>query len=288
MGTQIHAGKNYRRVVELIQSGAIGSVSECHVWCPKNWANGKFVKTDKPVPAHLDWDLWLGPAPQRVWQPGIHPGDWRRFWEYGNGTLGDMGCHYMDLPFWALKLKYPTSVSAEGPGLDPDGTPDTLAVHWNYPARGEMPAVKVSWYDGNVKSKMPAALFEKDAVLAKREKEKSFESGVLFIGEKGMLVADYDHYRLFPEEKFKDFQPPAPTIPDSIGHHNEWIAACKSSGPTTCNFDYSGPLSEAILLGNVAFRVGQTLDWDAENLKARGCPAADPIIRREYRKGWEL
>ena len=288
MGTQIHAGKNYRRVVEIVQSGAIGKVTECRVWCPKNWANGRFVKSDKPVPATLDWDLWLGPAPERAYQPGIHPGDWRRFWDYGNGTLGDMGCHFMDLPFWALKLRHPDLVVAEGPAVDPVGAAESLTVAWTYPAREEMPAVKVSWYDGKAPASMLAAFTVKGGVLAPREKENRWESGVLFMGDKGMLLADYDRYRLFPDEQFAGFKAPAPTIPDSIGHHAEWIDACKKGGATTCNFDYSGALSEAILLGNVAFRTGKPINWDGENLKARDCPDADAFIRREYRKGWEM
>ena len=290
MGTQIHAGKNYRRVVEIIQSGAIGKVTECLVWCPKGWSGGRFIKSDKPVPANLDWDLWLGPAPLRAYQPGIHPAEWRRYWDYGNGTLGDMGCHFMDLPFWALKLRHPATIAVEGPAVNADGTGDSLSVHWTYPAREELPAVKISWFDGTAHPNL-GTIPNKNGIPVttnKDKKEQRWENGVLFIGDKGSLLADYDRYKLFPEEQFDGYTPPAPTIPDSIGHHAEWIDACKKGGSTTCNFDYSGALSEAILLGNVAYRTGKTIDWDAEQLKARGCPEADAFIQREYRKGWEL
>ena len=282
MGTQIHAERNYRRVVELVQSGAIGKVTEVHVWCGKGWADGRFIKEEKPVPANMDWDLWLGPAPQRSFQPGIHPANWRKFWEYGGGTLGDMGCHYMDLPFWALKLRHPDAVEAEGPPVHAEGTPQDLTVHWSYPAREEMPACTVSWYDGKSRPKVLSELKAKDP------KEIKYDNGVLFIGDKGMMLADYGRHKLLPEENFADFKAPPPTIPDSIGHYNEWIKAIKTGGTTTCNFDYSGALSEAILLGNVAYRVGQKFTWDAKELKAVNCAKAEELIRREYRKGWEL
>src|SRR5688572_898738 len=145
MGTQIHAGSNYRRVVEVIQSGAIGPVREVYNWCNKGWSDGRFVVTDQPAPANLDWDLWLGPARERPYSPNIHPANWRRFWEYGSGTFGDMACHVMDLPFWALNLRHPTAVSAEGPELHPDGAPNWCKAAYEFPSRGEQPAVKFYW-----------------------------------------------------------------------------------------------------------------------------------------------
>ncbi|HLX62697.1 MAG TPA: Gfo/Idh/MocA family oxidoreductase [Planctomycetota bacterium] len=307
MGTQIHAEPNYRRVVELVQSGAIGSVNEVHVWCGKGWTDGRFVKDDKPCPPTLDWDLWLGPAPQHPYQSNIHPANWRKFWDFGGGTLADMGCHYTDLPFWALKLKHPDSCWAEGPPVHPDGTPQNLTIHWTFPARGELAAVKLHWYDGGARPQIlssPEIKGMKEKVRTKDGKELEqpvqWGSGVLFIGDKGMLLADYGRRKLLPEEKFKDFAPPPQSIAASKGHHAEWINAIKNNGygagsegntganGTTCNFEYSGALSETILLGNVAFRTGQKLDWDAKELKATNCPAADAFIRREYRKGWVL
>jgi len=277
MGTQIHAGDNYRRVVEMIQAGAIGPVHEVHVWCGKNWGGGQRPTETPPVPPHIHWDLWLGPAPERPYHPCYLPGQWRRWWDFGNGTLGDMACHYMDLPFWALKLRHPISVQAEGPPVHPETCPTRLIVRYEFPARDDMPPVEFTWYDGSNRPSLPA---EWNIPVG--------GAGVLFVGKEGQLRADYGSRQLYPKEKFADYQPPEPTIPSSIGHHQEWIHACKTGEPTTCNFDYSGALSEAVLLGNVAYRVGKKLQWDGAAMKATNCPEADRYLRREYRQGWTL
>ena len=277
MGTQIHACSNYRRVVELVQSGAIGPITDVHVWCGKDWGGGRRPKDNPPVPEHIHWDLWLGPAPERPYNPCYLPGAWRRWWDFGTGTLGDMACHYMDLPFWALKLRHPTTVETEGPPVDPEGCPHKLIVRYEFPARGDMPACRLTWYDGSNRPKLPAAWGIPVG-----------GAGVVFVGQQGQMFADYGSWRLYPEAKFAGFKPPEPTIPDSIGHHKEWIVACKTGSPTTCSFDYSGALTEAVLLGTVAYRVGKKLKWDGENLKATGCPEADQYLRREYRQGWTL
>ncbi len=282
MGTQIHAGDNYRRVVEVIQSGAIGPVREVFNWCNKGWSDGRFG-TSKPAPAHLNWDIWLGPAKQREFCEGIHPANWRRFWEYGSGTFGDMACHVMDLPFWALNLRYPTSAACEGPELHPDGAPAWTKCDFDFPARGDLPAVKFHWSDGGAHHE-----------LVKNTKDPSGKSlsewglGVLFVGDKGMLAADYGRYVLLPQDKFTDFKAPEKSIPASIGHWREWVQACKTGSPTTCNFDYSGALTETVLLGIVAFRAGAKLDWDAAALKARNSSKADAFVTKEYRKGFEV
>ncbi len=276
LGTQIHAEPNYPRVVEMIQAGTIGDVTEVHVWVGKGWGGGERPEGGQEPPATLDWDLWLGPAPERPFWPGIyHPANWRRWWDFGQGTLGDMACHYMDLPFWALKLRHPTRCEAEGPAVHAETCPLGLIVHYDFPAREGLPPVKLSWYDG-------------DLIPQEVAGERVPGSGVMFIGTEGKMFADYTRYRLFPSDKFANFQPPAKSIPDSIGHHNEWIKACKEGTPTTCNFDYSGALTEAVLLGNVAYRVGQPIEWDAESLKATNCPAADKYISKAYRPGWEV
>ncbi len=283
MGTQIHAEDNYRRVVELVQSGAIGPVRECYTWCNKGWSDGRFAPRNEPVPANLDWDLWLGAAKQRPFQANIHPENWRRFWEYGSGTFGDMACHVMDLPFWALHLRHPTSAVAEGPPVHPDGAPAWCLATYEFPAREEMPAVTLHWSDGG-----------KHFDLVKNTKDYAGKSlaawglGILFVGEKGMLLADYGRRQLLPKEKFAGFQPPKETIAKSVGHWNEWVNACKTGSPTTCNFDYSGALTETVLLGVVAYRTGIKLDWSGKALTATNAREAEKYLTKEYRKGFEV
>lgn len=273
MGTQIHAEPNYRRVVEIIQSGAIGGVKEVHTFVGKDWGGGDRPKGKLEVPAGLDWDLWIGPAPMRPYNRGYVPAEWRRWWDFGGGTLNDMACHHMDLPFWALNLKHPTAVKAEGPPVHPEGAAHWLHVTYEFPARGDMPAVALHWHDG---------------AAADRIKKKlgiSWEDGSLFIGTKGRMLATYGKYKLLPEKEFAGYKPPKPTIPNSIGHYKEWVQACKTGGPTTCNFEYSGALTETVLLGTVAYRLGKPFKWDAMELKASEA-GAEKFIKKEYRKGW--
>lgn len=277
MGTQIHAKPNYRRVVELIEKEAIGPIREVHVWCGRVWTGAGRPAETPPVPAGLHWDLWLGPAPARPYAPGYQPVDWRRWWDFGGGTLGDMGCHYTDLPFWALKLRAPTSIEAEGPPVHPETTPPWLVVRYQFAARGPLPAVQLIWHNG---AKVPELITE--------GKVPAWGSGVLFIGSKGMLLADYDRWRLLPEKDYEGFQPPAPYIPNSIGHHQEWVAACKGGAPALCNFSYAGPVAETVLLGNVAYRSGRKLEWDSAACKVTNTREADRFIRRAYRRGWKL
>ena len=276
MGTQIHASKNYRRVVELVQSGAIGPVREVHVWCEKSWGGDDRPTTTPPIPPGLHYDLWVGPAPYRPYHPAYVPYTWRRWWDFGGGTLADMACHHMDLPFWALKLRQPTKIRAEGPPPHPETAAKWLIVHYEFSARGDLPPVQLTWYDGG---KRPAAFAD--------GKLPEWGDGSLFVGEKGMLLAGYDKHKLVPEEQFAGFTPPAPSIPDSVGHHREWLEACKNGGPTTCNFDYAGALTEAVLLGNVSYRLGKPLTWDAKNLRTNE-PEAERFLRHEYRKPWTL
>ena len=294
MGTQIHAGDNYRRVVELIQTGAIGRVSEVHVWVSRAWgwqstvaaakSNGDIVysherptKSD-PIPANLNWDLWLGPAPKRAFNNIYFPGPkWYRWWDFGNGTMSDLGSHWNDLPFWALDLDFPKTIEASGPAPHPEIAPASMQATYEFGPRGDRPAVNMTWYQGANK---PA--------LWKEKKIPQWGSGVLFVGDKGMLLSDYGKHTLLPEEQYQDFERPEPYIAKSKGHHAEWIHACKTGSPTTCNFEYAGLLTEANHLGNVAYRVGKKLEWDAENLQCPNAPEAEPLIRRKYREGWNL
>ena len=292
MGTQIHAGDNYRRVVELVQSGAIGGVKEVHVWVGRAWGlqSEEAAKKNKdivyvterpkeaaPVPAGLDWDLWLGPAAERPFNPVYFPGPkWYRWWDFGNGTMSDLGSHWNDLPFWALKLKAPLTIASTGGPAHAEIAPASMSATYEYAARGEMPAVKLTWHQGEDKPEIWTA-----GGIPK------WDSGCLFIGDKGMLLADYGKHVLLPEKDFANFQRPPQSIPKSLGHHAEWIDACKTGKPTTCNFEYAGWLTEANHLGNVAFRTGKKLEWNPETLKATNAPEADKFIKREYRKGWE-
>jgi hypothetical protein len=246
--------------------------------------NGDIVHvTERPketsaIPTGLDWDLWVGPAPFRPFNTVYFPGPkWYRWWDFGNGTMSDLGSHWNDLPFWALKLNAPTSIEASGPKPHLEIAPASMQATYEFPARGEMPAVKMIWYQGANK---PPHLIE--------GKIPAWNSGVLFIGDKGMLLSDYSKHVLLPEKEFVDFKKPEPFIPKSIGHYAEWLQACKTGSPTTCNFEYSGWLTESNHLGNVAFRVGKKLIWDADKIKATNAPEANPMIKREYRKGWDL
>ena len=279
MGTQIHATDNYRRVVELVQTGAIGPVREVHVWVSRAWGDGDRPADSQPTPAHLHWDLWLGPAPERPFHPSYISGQprWYKYWDFAGGTLTDLGSHWNDLAFWALKLRHPHTIEAYGPPLNPETAPASYHITWEHGARGQLPPVRHTWYQGADK---PALHTEK--------RIPQWDNGVLFVGDNGMLLADYQKYKLLPEEKFAGFKAPEPFIPASIGHWKEWIVACKTGQPTTCNFDYAGVLTEANQLGNVAYRTGKKIEWDPVKLKAKNCPEAAPYVIGQYRKGWKL
>lgn len=293
MGIQVHASDNFRRVVELIRGGAIGPVSEVHVWVSRAWGrqspeeavqNKDRVSVQErprdtsPVPEGLDWDLWLGPAPYRPFHEVYHPGPkWYRWWDFGSGTMSDLGSHWNDLPFWALDLQAPLTVEASGPPPHPEIAPASMQATYEYPARGQQPPVRLTWYQGTNKPE----IWREGGV-------PQWTNGVLFIGSQGMLLSDYGKHVLLPEERFADFRRPEPSIPPSLGHHREWLEASKNGGPTTCNFEYSGWLTEANHLGNVSYRAGRKLEWDAAAMQAVNCPEADRFIRREYRDGWRL
>jgi len=293
MGIQIHATENYRKVVELIWSGAIGPVREAHVWVSRAWGLQAKEKADQykdivfvenrpaqadPIPAGLDWRLWLGPAKDRPFNNVYFPGPkWYRWWDFGSGTMSDLGSHWNDLPFWALKLKAPRTIEAFGPPAHPEIAPASMTAVYEYDARGDMPAVKLSWHQGENKPE-----------IWKQGGIDQLGNGVLFIGDKGMLLADYGKHKLLPEDKFKDFATPAPTIPRVSSHHQEWLAACRSGAKCSADFEYSGLLTEANHLGNVAYRAGKKITWDAAAMKCPDAPEADQFIKREYRDGWTM
>jgi predicted dehydrogenase len=279
MGTQIHAGDNYRRVVEIVRAGVIGPVSRVHVWCSRRPDVRHLNRfTPKLGSSGFDLDVWVGPAPKHRYDPAYIPFHWRWFWDFGGGILADMACHYMDLAHWALDLGAPAHVEANGK-KDSQGdqeAPDLLRVDYRHPARGERPAVHLTWYNG-----VPGPSLDTVSPF------EGFKDGVLFEGAKGKLLADYGRHKLFPEADFRGFAPPPRSIAASIGHHREWLTAIRTGGPTTCNFAYSGTLAETVLLGNVAYRSHCAFDWDEQAGKPSVAKAAT-FLQREYRKGWSL
>src|SRR5262245_19057223 len=293
MGTQIHAGSNYRRVVELVRGGAIGPVREAHVWVSRAWGRqsqeeakrhrdivwtAERPREEMPVPRGLDWDLWLGPAPARPFNSVYVPGPkWYRWWDFGGGTMSDLGAHWIDLPFWALALDHPRVVEAGGPPPHPEIAPASMWARFEYGPRGILPPVKVTWYQGTERPE-----------LWKEKKIPQWDSGVLFVGARGMLLSDYGRHVLLPEKDFADFKRPPKSIPDSIGHHAEWVRACKTGSPTTCHVGDSGLLTEATHLGNVADRAGKRLECDARAVRIRNAAGAERFLGRDDRKGWTL
>jgi predicted dehydrogenase len=284
MGTQIHASDNYRRMVELIRNGAIGTVKEARVWCSREPKGGSYLPGGTPVPDYINWDLWIGPSQMHPYNPGYIGGclAWNLYWDFGSGQIGDMGSHMMDMAYWALDLKLPTTCEAAGTPVNTDTCPQWLTAEWDHPANDWRPAVKIYWYDGGKKPGMPSKAFDRDEIF----------KGALFKGDKGSLLVDYDYRILMPktDSDMTQYNSPKPKdlIPPSPGHHNEWIIGCKTGKPTLCNFDYSGALIENNMLALVAYRVGKKLEWDAENLMAANCPEADQYIHKTYRRGWVL
>jgi hypothetical protein len=294
MGIQIHAMDNYRRVVELIQSNAIGAVREAHVWVSRAWGwqatdeearqHGDIVTVRErptqaePIPNGLHWDLWLGPAPDRPFNNVYVPGPkWYRWWAFGNGTMSDLGSHWNDLPFWALKLDAPKSIEAIGPDPHPEIAPASMTAIYEYGPRGDLPACKLTWYQGTHKPQ----IWKDNGIPASK-----FPSGVLFVGTNGrMLLSDYNKHVLLPEAEFKDFKRPEPFIADGPSQQQEWLLACKNNTPTGSPFhSYAGLLTEANHLGNVAFRAGQKIVWDSAAMKVTNTRAADPFLGRQPRQ----
>ncbi len=293
MGIQIHATENYRRVVEVVRSGAVGPIREAHVWVSRAWGwqspedakrHRDIISTQDrpkqalPVPAGLDWELWLGPAPHRPFHSVYVPGPrWYRWWDFGSGTMSDLGSHWVDLPFWALDLRAPLTIEGSGPPPHREIAPASMSATYEYGPRGQQPPVRLTWHQGENKPQI-----WRDRGIPQ------WPDGCLFIGAKGMILANYDRHVLLPENDFRDFRRPEATIPRVPGHHGEWINACKNGGRCSADFEYSGWLTEANHLGSIAYRLGKKLEWDATNLRCTNAPEANALIRREYRKGWEL
>ncbi len=272
LGVQRHTLDNMHRSVEIVKSGALGKVTEVHSWMNGDRGMPSIPTDTPPVPAHLDWDLWIGPATMRPYHPSICPYGWRFWWDYGTGETGNFGCHILDIPFWALDLKYPNRVEGSGPEPHALTTPKSMTTRLDFAEQG----VVLYWY--HAKSGPPIL---KELGL----EEKGMNT--LFIGTEGMLLTGFGTRKLYPEEKFANFKL-TPSIPKSPGFHQEWINACKGGPPATCNFAYSGPLTETVLLANVAYRAQGSFDWDAATLTASGNSAAASQIVPVFRKGWEV
>ena len=282
-GNQGHSDEWLRRNVELVQAGIIGSVREAHCWTDRPiWPQAINRPTETPaIPATLDWDLWLGVAPKRPYHPAYVPFKWRGFWDFGTGALGDMGCHVYDMPFWALNLGAPSTVSAEQEGMTLESPPKWSIITYEFPKRGPLPPAKFVWYDGG---KKPSA----DLVKGR----KLDTNGVILVGEKDtfMVPSYWGKGEFISGAKYDDFKSVAETLPKARNfdrcHYEEWIAACKGGPKALSNFDNSGPLTEMVLLGNVALRAGRKITWDAKKLKVTNDKDANRFLSKTYPKGW--
>jgi predicted dehydrogenase len=280
MGTQNHEHPGYLRLVELLKSGAIGAVTEVHVITDRPgrwWPQGVQQPTGSPaVPGSLKWDLWLGPAAERAYNPAYVPFKWRGWWDFGCGAIGDMAIHLMDPAFWALELGGPVKVTSQGPDPHSHSGPTWMETLFEFGQRGKLPPVNVTWYEGTAKAKPEIA-----AELPM--------NGSLFIGDKGRIAITHGgNPILLPEDKFADFKGADPFLPKSPGHHQQWIDACKAGTPTGSNFGYAGPFTEIVLLGNVAYRVGKPITYDPAKMEITDVSEANQLLSKSYRKGWEL
>jgi len=283
MGIQIHSHAVYRRAVQMIQSGVIGKVSEVHAWSNKNWGyDGDAFSNVQEPPQHLDWNLWLGTAPQRPFVPKVyHPGNWRKIVDFGTGTLGDMGVHIFDTPYAALELTAPLSAKTTCREPNNIGHPEKNIVEYEFPGTQHTTDTMLwKWYDGAFAPPQPAN-------VGLSQETKLPGQGSLFIGEGGqMLLPHIGEAVLFPQVKFADYQRPNVAQND---HYHQWIEACMGNGQTSASFSYGGPLTEALLLGVVANRFpDETLKWDAETLTVTNLKEANDLLRRDYRSGFEV
>lgn len=295
MGNQGHSSKGARLTVEWIQAGVIGEVREVHCWSDRPLRGTRFQgkmyweqgvaerpRDKQSVPSTLDWDLWLGPAPYREFHSAYVPFHWRGWWDFGTGALGDMGCHIIDHPYWALKLGYPESVEASSSHTHLETAPLASLITYKFPAREDLPPVRMYWYDGGIKPPRPEELEPEDEWPV---------DGVLYVGDRGKIMhkSHGGMPTLLPLSRMNDFQPPAKTLPRIKGSHEQnWIDACKGGAPACSHFDYSGPLTEVVLLGNLAIRTEGFLLWDGPNMRVTNNEEANQFVKRQYREGWAL
>lgn len=292
MGTQGHALEGTRQAVEVIRSGVLGDVRELHVWTDRPagwWAQGVERPTDTPpVPEGLDWNVWLGPAPQRPYSPAYVPFKWRGFCDFGTGSIGDMGVHNLDTAYWGLELGIPSVAEVvESSPMNNETYPAWSILRMHFAAQGGRGPIPLTFYDGG--KKPPADLFL-GADFA------GITNGSLVVGSKGTLFtrtwsggeSKDDWFLLLPRKKFAGYQPPPPTLPRPRNHHQEWIDACKGGPMSLSNYGYAAKLTETLLLGNLALRAGSRIEWDTKQMRATNCPAAERYVRPTFRDGWEL
>ena len=282
MGNQGHSGDGIRQTCEWIWDGAIGTIREVYGWTGADgWASGGRPAETPPVPAGFDWDLWLGPAPFRPYHPAYAPYNWRGWWQFGTGGIGDMACHNLDPAFWALKLGHPLSVEAVDTGRNPETVPAATTVRYEFPSRGQLPPVTVTWVDGDRHPPRPEGLPTDEPLDG---------NGVFFVGETGTILCKGwgGAPRLLPRERADSYKPPEPTIKRSAGHHRDWLDACKGGPEPSASFPYSAHLTEVVLLGNVAQKVPGKLEWDGEAMRFRNSEEASQLLALPRRKGWEI
>ena len=295
MGNQAQADEQTRIVQEFVMDNAVGPIREAHIWTDRPsrglfdeyWPQAIDRPTDTPeVPDTLAWDLWLGAAPERAYNPAYLPAKWRGWWDFGTGALGDIACHFFDPVFRALKLGAPLTVEASSTRVNEETYPVGSAITWHFPKRGDMAPVQLNWYDGGLRPARPEGLGENVTMGT---------NGLLLVGDDGFLLSDWSSWKLYPEKKGIEYGAPPKVLPRSDGHHGEWVAACKGGDKAGSNFDWAGPLTEAVLLGNVAVRpqlredlTKVRLEWDAKNLAFSNFEKANQFLRREYRAGWEV
>ena len=295
MGNQAQATEQTRVVQEFVMENAVGQIREAHIWTDRPsrglfdeyWPQGVGRPTDSPpIPKDLDWDLWLGPAPDRPYNPAYLPVKWRGWWDFGTGALGDIACHYFDPVFRALQLDAPISVEASSTRVNPETYPLGSMITWHFPKRGNMEPVKLVWYDGGLRPARPDVIKDGDPMGT---------NGLMLVGDDGCLMSDWNAWKISPEKRAIEFGTPKKKLDRSPGHHAEWINACKGGPAAGSNFDWAGPMTEAVLLGNVAMRsqlredlTKKKLLWDAKNLAFTNHEAANQFLRRDYRVGWEV
>jgi predicted dehydrogenase len=290
-GTQRHELENFNRVRELVLDGAIGTLSDCYAWGDRKLKKGGYLPGDESPPAHINWDLWIGPSPYHPYNkgyfalgPGMNCLSWNMFWDFGSGQVGDMGSHTMDLVWNAIDPDLPTAIEAKGEPYNPEVTPVELETHFTLPANNWRPSVKVSWYQGGAMPRSPRNWVDLTKI----------DHGAMFKGSHGYIVCNFDSRLVIPFGKNADFashykpRKKEDLIPAMGNFQTQWIKACKGEGRTSCDFDYSGKMIETMLLGLVAYRAGKALEYDGKAGRITNDEAANALLKREYRPGWTL